>query len=194
MLSTGEFGLATAVVDASQGELWLGAVRAAAAHAGFVGHCAWTYFGTKNGLVAEADGHMARERLCSWDHSRLAAAALGLDPEAALAREDSIACAAMAMAPPRAPSPSAPDASHAAGRPCPADGDARPQWADVFLLPASEESSEGGLSAGSVAVGSLLAVGGLGGAAMLVWFASRIVLPSPRGQRAWRIFGPDDGL
>ena len=125
----GEFGLATERVDVAQGVRWLTAVRRSAVRARLAGYSAWAYYGTQNGLVTEAEGSSAFDRLCAWDRSAFAAAALGL-PAAARPLNETVRCESSRGA----PSPqnvSTPSAS----RTCPADGDVRPLWADALVAP-----------------------------------------------------------
>ena len=121
----GEFGIVPAIVNATQGALWFRAVRLAAVHAGFAGYSAWTYFGTQNGLIAEADGATAHDRLCAWDHSVLVRAATGLESPTL-----SDHCS---MSEPRHSTPLAPPSSDSTPRACPVDGKKRPMWADGLL-------------------------------------------------------------
>ena len=134
----GEFGVVPSTVDAAQGALWLLSVRKAAQKAAFVGYCVWDYYGTKNGLVPEMAGATWQQRLCMWDRSVLAGAALGL----AEALEAPSSCQGVHW-PPYPPSLSPPMnvAMLSAERPCAADGDVRPRWADALLSSSSQQTS-----------------------------------------------------
>ena len=161
----GEFGLDVGAVDSIQGALWLASVRMAAARlANALGFAVWTYFGTKNGL---ADGPSASHRLCIWDRSPLAAAALDVADEHRF-RHVAEACNGLVW-PTHPPSPLLPSIDAvSAPRPCPEDEEIRPTWADALLQPLASPSSPDvvyagvdDLNASTVAAGILLALGGL---------------------------------
>ena len=125
----GEFGLATGKVDISQGMRWLEAVRRTAIRTRLAGFSVWTYYGTQNGLVPEVEGSSAQERLCAYDHSLFARAALGtMQAEShALIWNQSGPCFRSALA------FNGSSSSPSGNRTCPADGDRRPDWADALL-------------------------------------------------------------
>jgi hypothetical protein len=137
----GEYGLVPDRVNVTQGARWLAAVRQAAVQAGFAGYSVWTYYGTQNGLVPEMAGFSsARERLCAWDRSPLAAAAVGLpfDDRRAPAQNATERTSCNQTADGDSDErlwygayqhPAASSTS----RTCPADGERRPPWADALV-------------------------------------------------------------
>lgn len=124
----GEFGLIPDRVNMSQGVRWLEAVRRTADRYGLVGYSVWTYYGTHNGIVAEAEGSTASERLCAWDRSPFVPAALGLPHRKVNASEPSCMLSAAVQNNISLHLPSS-------NRTCPADGDRRPEWADALIAP-----------------------------------------------------------
>lgn len=129
----GEFGLATSRVNVSQGNRWLAAVQQAALRAGLVGYSVWTYYGTQNGLVPEAEGSTTSQRLCSWDQSPFVSAALGLTHDWELRNETG---GVSADDPCEGVRPDVNVSISEVSHVCAADGDRRPQWANGLLVQA----------------------------------------------------------
>lgn len=128
----GEYGLATAKVNTTQGIGWLSAVRQTATRHGLAGYTLWTYYGTKNGLVPDMPGSGPLERLCAWDRSVLASAALGL-PHFAPSRNASKRCVVLQQAAALPKNVSSTPRNDSTPRACPADGERRPTWADPLI-------------------------------------------------------------
>lgn len=136
-LYLGEYGLATAKVNVSEGVRWLAAVRRAAIRTRVAGYAAWAYHGTQNGFVAESQTS-ALERLCAWDRSAFAAAALGLRADGVADNETTVRCSTSSQLPSAMMANATANVTASSSRICPADGDVRPLWADtlVALAPA----------------------------------------------------------